>query len=635
MQRNTIVLALATSLALPLMGIGAYALISTREASSVTYRWEAVTSELPVGKTTRVELKLVSGDGVAQVGDVRLNRTRLDMGPDGMEAMEAPLTPVEASADGSIAFETELVMAGSWAFSVEGEVEGLAAPVSGTVLIKAVDDATAEPAEASAQSADRTILYYRNPMGLPDTSPVPTKDWMGMDYLPVYADEANDPPGTVRVSAAKIQRAGVRTEPAKMMEVMRPVRAFGSIVTDESRIQVLTAKFSGYVEKLFVGTTGERVKRGGPLMQVFIDSPEMLQKLQVLASAARANDKMAIEINEFALRSDFALSDETLDRIKATYSVDRSILLRSPIDGTVMQKPAMTGKHLSPGEMVFEVADLSSLWVVAEIPERDLALVREGDAATITLVAYDGAAIEGTVDFIYPDIDMAMRTGKIRIVLPNQDGRLRPGLFAEVRVETAGDGKPKVAVPDAAVIDSGKRRVVFVAMGDGVFEPRPVELGRRGDGMVEIVSGVEAGEEVVVAGNFLIDAESNLNAALAGIAAAESKRNDRPSYSLVRRERGSRADRRHLCHPRRHLCGDPYSARRYPRSLRHSGHRLYRISGPGAAGSRRSGHLPADQRAVERAELARRARLLLLRRVFRLRHFRRRNRYLLGQKPRA
>jgi Cu(I)/Ag(I) efflux system membrane fusion protein len=358
-------------------------------------------------------------------------------------------------------------------------------------------------------------LYYRNPMGLPDTSPAPKKDWMGMDYIPVYADEVNDPPGTVRISLAKVQRAGVRTEEVTRRNLARTVRAVGTIEPDESRLAVVTAKFGGFVEELFVPVTGAQVRAGAPLVRVWIESADILQKQSDFLIAVRGTTGRPEDVERAArnLRL-FGIPDQVISRLRDTREPVRSIVLTAPADGTVMQKPALVGMRFAAGDTLFKTADLSKVWVIAQVAERDLGLVRPGQAARITLKAYADAPRDGRVAFIYPELNAATRTALVRIELPNGDGLLKAGLYADVEIDTRSE-TVMVAIPESAIIDSGSRRVAFVAKDGGVFEPRDLQLGRRGNGFVEVREGVTESERIVVTGNFLIDAESNLRAALA------------------------------------------------------------------------------------------------------------------------
>ncbi|MCC7049857.1 MAG: efflux RND transporter periplasmic adaptor subunit [Alphaproteobacteria bacterium] len=388
-----------------------------------------------------------------------------------------------------------------------------------------VKHAQAKPGEAR----DRSVLYYRNPMGLADVSPVPKKDSMGMDYIPVYADDAPDPANVVRVGVDKVQRAGVRTEPAVRRMLASIVRATGTTVANERNLAVVTLKFAGFVESLAVQETGAEIRAGEPLMRIWLDKSEAYQRQVDYLLALRGappldGGRQGIEPAERNLRLlDFPQS--AIEQLRKTGEPMRSIPWVAPFGGTVLEKPAVVGMRFEPGTPLFRLANLSSVWVMADVAERDLATVQPGQRALVALRAMPGQPVEGKVDFVYPDINMATRTGRLRIELRNPDRRIKLGAFADVTVEAEAARGAVVTIPESAVIDNGMRRVAFVAMGDGRFEPRKLVLGGRGGGYVEVRDGVAEGETVVTRGNFLIDAESNLRAALAGFAApAEDRR---------------------------------------------------------------------------------------------------------------
>jgi Cu(I)/Ag(I) efflux system membrane fusion protein len=490
-----------------------------RAAAQDAPAFEAVKSEVTVGKNIRIELKLAGIEPVPASQDITVEKSRLDMGPDGMEAMAAPLKPLPGASPGVLAYQADLAMAGRWAFSITARIKGRDEPVTSTVIFAAVESETRADARKKGPGK---ILYYRNPMGLPDVSPVPKKDSMGMDYIPVYEDDTGGPQGTVRISPEKVQRAGVRTQKAERRIVSRAVRAPGTVVADDTRLGVVTAKFNGFVEELYVPSVGEPAKRGQKLMKVWIESPDILQKQADLTSTMTGAGRGGI-VHESAERNlrFFGFSDEAVEEIRKAGRPLRSLTLNVPRDGTVLDKPALVGMRFSSGDTLFRTADLSTVWIIAQVAEGDLASIREGQAASVQLKAFPNETREGKVERIYPELNMATRTVPVRIVLPNADGRLRPGLFAEVKFGTNG-GEAVVAIPDSAVIDSGRRRVAFVAKGEGLFEPRELETGVRGDDFIEIRKGVAEGEDVVVRGTFLVDAESNLKAALAGFASTET-----------------------------------------------------------------------------------------------------------------
>ena len=365
---------------------------------------------------------------------------------------------------------------------------------------------------ASLAAEERKILHYRNPMGLPDISPVPKKDSMEMDYIPVYEDETSRPAGAIRVSLDKVQRAGVRIVPVERRKLIRQVRGAGTIVADESRIALVTAKFSGFVERLTVRTTGEKVTAGEPLFTAWIESTDLLRKMADLAALPAGGRQAEIAARNLRL---FDVPEKSIEDIVHQRASVRTITINAPAGGTILEKPALDGMRFAAGDMLFKIADLSTVWVMTEVAEQDIALVRPNQTAHLTLPAMPGQRIEGVVDFIYPDLDMATRSGKVRIVIPNADGYLKLGLFVHAKIETPVDDVPVVAIPASAVIDDGTRVIVFVSKGDGLFEPRTVELGERAGEFKKVRKGLSEGENIVATGTFLIDAESNFQGALA------------------------------------------------------------------------------------------------------------------------
>ena len=374
----------------------------------------------------------------------------------------------------------------------------------------------AEPARG-----ERRILFYRNPMGLPDTSPVPKKDSMGMDYVPVYADEAPAGPGFV-VPADRLQRLGVRTQEAGPHHFVARVHALGTVRIDERLRAVVSTKFEGYVTRLHVATAGTPVRRGQPLLEVY--SPELVSAQEEYLVAARnlreqqsAGPELRARFEQLVAASAARLRNWDIEPGDlpglASGQVRRNVLLRSPVDGVVIDEPARVGQRFVPGEALYQVAGLSRVWLMADVFEQDLAAITDGAAARATFDAWPGRGFEGRVGLASLALDEATRTLAVRIELPNPGGALKPGLFGNVEIEGRAT-HADVAVPDSAVLDSGMRRLVFVARPGGRFEPREVTLGARGDGRVAVLAGLAAGEPVVVDGNFLIDAESNLRAGL-------------------------------------------------------------------------------------------------------------------------
>ncbi|MBI5257918.1 MAG: efflux RND transporter periplasmic adaptor subunit [Burkholderiales bacterium] len=398
--------------------------------------------------------------------------------------------------------------------------------------------AAAAPAASAASAAPkaRKLLYYRNPMGLPDTSPTPKKDQMGMDYIPVYEGEDESSasgeaatPNQVRISTEKVQKLGVRTEPAAMRLLGKNVRAAGRVEPDERRVSVISARFEGYVEKLLVNVTGQPVTRGQPLFEAY--SPELMaaqreyvvavQGLAAMKDAgpeAQAGMRQLVESSLAHLRH-WELPPEQLQALVKSGQPQRTVTFFSPASGVITEKKALQGMRFMPGEMLYQVTDLGSVWVIADLAEQDIGLVRSGAKVRVTTTAYPNEAFEGRITYVYPTMKADTRTIPVRVELANPGGKLKPAMFAQVELAVGGPS-PVLTVPDSAVIDTGTRRIVLVQVKEGRFEPREVELGGRGEHHVQVIKGVRDGEQVVVSANFLIDAESNLKAAVAGLGTA-------------------------------------------------------------------------------------------------------------------
>ncbi|HEX8874369.1 MAG TPA: efflux RND transporter periplasmic adaptor subunit [Nitrosospira sp.] len=371
------------------------------------------------------------------------------------------------------------------------------------------------------------ILYYRNPMGHPDTSPVPKKDSMGMDYLPVY--EGEEPPSegaVVTISTEKIQKLGVRTEAAVLRELIRTVRAVATVQADERRLYTVAPRFEGWIQRLHVNTTGQTVRKGEALIDVY--SPELITAqheyliavngMHAVAEGSHEVQESMQRLAESALQRlrNWDISEVDLQTLRQKGEVKQYLTLRSAASGVVLDKPAVQGKRFMPGEVLYQIADLSTVWILADVFEQDLAAVHRGQTATIRIDTYPDKVFNGTVTFVYPTVMPETRTAKVRIELPNTQGLLKPAMYGRVEFASTHTKNKMLTVPDSAVLDTGTRTLVLVDLGRGRFEPRTVKVGVHADGYAEVLGGLEAGETVVVSANFLIDAESNLKAALSG-----------------------------------------------------------------------------------------------------------------------
>jgi membrane fusion protein, copper/silver efflux system len=374
------------------------------------------------------------------------------------------------------------------------------------------DSENPEAPSPTAAASERRIKYYRNPMGLPDTSPTPKKDSMGMDYIPVYEGEDTDD-GSVKLSPGRIQRTGAKSEPVMRQPIKSLIRAPGTVKEDERRISVVTLRFEGFVESVANVTTGQHVHKGQPLMNVF--SPALSSAAAEYLSALNAGATGQALKGARRRLENLATPEPAIRELERTREISLSIPWLAPQDGEILERNAVNGMRAGPGDVLFRIADHQLVWVFVDIAERDLAQVTVGTNVIVRPRALPGRTFAGAVSLIYPHLNAQTRTARVRIEVPNPDEVLRPEMYVDAEIESGTPG-PVLAVPESAVLDSGSRQAVLVDKGDGRFEPRDVKLGRRGGGFAEITDGVSEGEAVVTSANFLIDAESNLKAALKG-----------------------------------------------------------------------------------------------------------------------
>lgn len=327
----------------------------------------------------------------------------------------------------------------------------------------------------------------------------------------------------VSLDARRQQLIGVRTVAAKRASVAPTIRAVGLVRYDERRLADINLKVEGWIRDLHVDYTGQFVKRGQPLFTLY--SPEMLttqneyllalktreqmEESQIPDAKQRADQLVAAARQRLAL---WDLPPEQLRALEETREAQTAVIFRSPVDGFVIEKQALQGLHVMPGQSLYKIADLSVVWVEADVYEAEVPMVRVGERAIVTLDAYPDERFTGRVIYIYPYVDEKTRTNKVRYQFANRSGRLKPGMYANVELSTAA--RAGVTVPTNAVLDSGKEQVVFVAQGDGYFEPRRVKIGRRLGNDIEILEGVKEGDQVAAGATFFLDSESQLRASL-------------------------------------------------------------------------------------------------------------------------
>lgn len=366
--------------------------------------------------------------------------------------------------------------------------------------------------QSAAAGHERKILYYRNPMGQPDTSPVPKKDPMGMDYVPVYEGEESGG-ASVSVSPERMQLLGVTTEAAQLRKLARTARVSAVVKPNERNLYDISPRFTGWVKKLHVNATGERVRRGQPLLTIY--SPDLESAVREYQMALQSGLPDVAHSTRVRLEN-WEISDSDLKHLQHGSA---NLVLRSPINGVVLEKRATDGARFAAGDVLYRLADLSTVWVEAQVSEQDQAMLHLGQPASVTLDAYPGKVFLGKVSFIAPVLDPQTRTVEVRVALRNPKGRLRPGMFGMVALESKVAPKAVLSVPRTAVIDTGTRQVVLVQVAPGRFLPRDVKLGQQAGDYVEVLQNLAAGETVVTHANFLLDAESNLKSALGAMQA--------------------------------------------------------------------------------------------------------------------
>ncbi len=393
---------------------------------------------------------------------------------------------------------------------------------------------------ASAQSdEEKKPLFYRNPMNPAVTSPVPAKDDMGMDYVPVYADAASStgPTGTVKIDPVLVQKMGVRTGMAMERSMSRNITTPARVTFNEESLTMIHSKFSGWAEQVMVNKTGEHVTKGQTLLTIY--SPELVstqeEYLLALANARILRKSSMKEIREDGDRlvkatrkrlSYFDIPEKVIKQLEDTGEVKRDLPIDSPFTGTAINVDVEAGHYITPGKQLYRIADLSKVWVYADVYEPDLPWIRIGDTAMISVASQPGKKFSGTIDYVYPYEDGKTRTVKVRLVFDNKDGKLKPGMFADITIH-AGTREKVLAVPSEAIVRSGSKEQVFVVTGPGTFEPREVVTGVEADGYVEISKGLSQHASVVTSAQFLIDSESKLREATAKMIEANKAAEDK------------------------------------------------------------------------------------------------------------
>ncbi len=383
-----------------------------------------------------------------------------------------------------------------------------------------------KPTAKTKGKKERQVKYWQAPMDPTYVSDRPGKSPMGMDLVPVYADEGaetDSQEGVVKIDPAIVQQIGVRTEAVRTGELRNVVRTVGILDYNEKNIFWVNTKFDGWIEKVYVNYIGEKVRKGQSLFEIY--SPELVSTQEEYLTAMNYLEKMKEAGSQEAVRQAEALmaatqkrlaywdvTEDQIKRLERTGEVAKTLTVVSPASGRLVEKmdAALEGMYAKAGMNLYKIADLSTVWVHADVYESQLQWVRPGLETQITLQYFPGEKYSGRVLYLYPFVTEKTRTMKACIEVKNPHGRLEPGMYAEVRIHSVVSPLA-VLVPEDAVIQTGERNVVFVALGEGRFLPKEVELGVKGeDGFYEVREGLEGGEEVVVSAQFLLDSESRL-----------------------------------------------------------------------------------------------------------------------------
>jgi multidrug efflux pump subunit AcrA (membrane-fusion protein) len=377
---------------------------------------------------------------------------------------------------------------------------------------------------------ERKVLYYYDAMNPTFRSPKPGTATDGMPLVPKYADEeeatANMPIGTVKLSQGKQQLIGVTTATVERESLLRTIRAVAQLTTDETKLAHVHLKVNGWIEQVYVDYVGKLVKKGEPLFTLY--SPDLVATEQEYLIARRGKQYLGdSSFPEAAQGADSLLSsarerlrlwdisDQQIKELDETGKITRTLTFYSPVTGFVMDRKAFPQTAVTPEMDLYVIADLSTIWANAQIYEYEVPYVRVGQRAQMELSYYPGKKYSGRVSYIYPTVDPQTRTVKVRLEFPNPNFELKPDMYSDVDLKI--DYGNQVVVPAAAVLDSGERQTVFVALPDGYFEPREIKTGPKLEDKVVVLSGLKPGETVVTSGNFLIDSESRLKSAMGGM----------------------------------------------------------------------------------------------------------------------
>ncbi len=419
-------------------------------------------------------------------------------------------------------------------------VNPLGWPWASRARVATLPAAATGPAAAGGSTAvapadgPRKVIYWRAPMNPDYVSDTPGQSPMGMDLVPVYADEGGGTAGVVKIDPRFVQDMGVQSEPVRRTDIPFTIRTVGNLTYNDRQVAWVNTKYDGWIEKVYVNYVGQPVHKGERLFDIY--SPQLVTTEQEYLQAIHYAAQMAATpYPDMAARAQalvssarqrlrfWDMSDAQIDALARAGTVQRTISVLSPVTGIVVEKmdQALQGMYVKAGMRLYKTVDLSTIWIDADIFENQIPWLKLGQRASITLPYNPGHTYTGRVRFIYPYLDPKTRTMKVSIEMPNPGGRLRADMYANVTFDVPA-ARHVLAVPENAVIHSGLRNIVVVDRGHGLFQARPVTLGLQGSGLWQVTDGLQEGERVVISAQFLIDSESNLKAAIQQMTPAQA-----------------------------------------------------------------------------------------------------------------
>ncbi len=404
----------------------------------------------------------------------------------------------------------------------------------GGFLIGHSTGSSSERVSDQKPDSEREVLYWQAPMNPTEIYDEPGKSAMGMDLVPVYEDEAGQGSGgTISIDPATVQNMGIRTATVESRDFNRIIRTVGEVEYDEERLYLVNSKVSGWIEKLYVNFIGAEVREGEPLLEIY--SPELVTTQEEYLLAVRNHEKISESTSPVAHKDAekllasartrleyWDIPEAEIRRLEETGEVRKTILLLAPATGIVVEKKAIEGAFITSGKDLFQIADLRTVWVHASFYDNEVPWIEEGQLVEMELSYLPGKTYHGRVSYIYPYLKEKPRDVHVRLIFPNPNLDLKPGMYANVKL-TGRTIPDAIVVPSESVIRSGERSVAFVVQGEGKFEPREVrigEVGGPGNSYIRILSGLLDGESIVTSAQFMLDSESRLQEAIQKMLAA-------------------------------------------------------------------------------------------------------------------